>query len=163
MGHTQLCQGLTTPRVNNFLLTPDLNLCYSSSKLFVPLCSIAVYLSKLALSPALSFPLVLDGPSEISLELFLLQAEEALQSQPAFIEALCVSSWPSLDPLQQRHISLVPGAPGLDAAFQMGPQKVEAEEDNALPCLAATPLGQCIPGWIWSSMLQAYVFGSELS
>jgi len=47
--------------------------------------------------------------------------------------ALCASSWPSLDPLQQIHILLVLRVPSLDAVLQMGPYQGRAEEDNTLP------------------------------
>jgi len=44
-----------------------------------------------------------------------------------------------LDLLQQLHILLVPGAPGLDVLFWMQPPKGRIEGDNSLPVPAGYP------------------------
>jgi len=53
--------------------------------------------------------------------------------------ALCAYLWPPLDLLQQLHIFLVLGAPGLDPVLQLGPHNVRAERDKHLPLPAGHP------------------------
>ena len=65
-------------------------------------------------------PQVLEGHCEVSLQLSLLQAEQSQLPQPVFIgEVLQPSDHPHgslLDSLQQLHIFLLLGAPGLEDA-----------------------------------------------
>jgi len=66
----------------------------------------------------------------------LLSAKQTQLPQPFFIGEVLQHSdhlrSSSLDSLQQLHIFLVLGAPGLDTVFQMGPQESRVEGDNHL-------------------------------
>jgi len=72
----------------------------------------------------------------LSLEPFL-QAEQGQQlPQPVLIGEMLQPSnllhGPLLDLIQQLHVFLVLGAPGLDTVLQMGPYNGKAEGDNHL-------------------------------
>ena len=86
---------------------------------------------------------VLEGCNKVSPEPSLLQTEQAQLSQPVFIgEALQPSDHlcgPALDLLQQLHILLVLGAPGLDTVLQMRAQEGRMQVDNHFLHTAGQP------------------------
>ena len=87
---------------------------------------------------------MLEGHCEVSAEPSLQQAKQAQFFQRFSVgEVLWPSdhlSGPPLDPLQELHVFLVLGVPGLDAVFWMGPHKSQVEGDNHLPLPAGRPL-----------------------
>ena len=134
-----LCLCPITLVVKNLFLTYSLNLFSFES---VSPCPITINMHKksVPLLPA-SFFQVLEDYNEVSPEPSLLQVK---QSQLPFIigevlqhpDYLCT---PFLELLQQLHILLEPGAPGLDTVLQMGPHKGRAERDNPLLLQAGHP------------------------
>ena len=79
-------------------------------------------------------PLVLEGHNEVALEPYLLQAEQAQLPHCAFMgEVLQPCDNPHgspLDLLQQLHMLLVLGTPGLNTVLQMGPWQGRTEGDS---------------------------------
>jgi len=94
-------------------------------------------MQQVSLSPVYKSCLGTRRPQQSVPEPNLLQAEQVHLPQPFFIGKMLQPSdhpcGPHLDPLQQLHIFLVPGMPGLNAQLQMSHHKNRAEGDNHLP------------------------------
>ena len=126
MGHHtflgSLCQSLTTLWLKKFLRICNWNLPIFNLKPFPFVLVLTVWV-KTQKNLCISFLDVLEGCNETSLEPSPLQAEHAELPQPFFIEEVLQSSdhfhSPPLDLLQQLHIFLVLGSPGLDTLFQV--------------------------------------------
>ena len=84
---------------------------------------------------------VLEGSYKVSSEPSRLQAEKPQLTQPAFVGEVLQPSdhlhGPSVDLLQQSHVLLVLGAPGLIAVLQLGSHKSRIEGQNHLPWSAS--------------------------
>ena len=149
MGHlpplNNLFQPLITLVVKIIFLTFSLNLPSSSLK---PLpCPIATGSAKKPVLIFLISPLwVPKACTKVSLEPYLLQAEQRQLSQPFLTgEVLHPSGHlcgPPLEPLQQLHVFPVLRAPELDAGLQVGSQQSRGVE---------SPPSTCWPRCFWCS------------
>jgi len=119
--------GLTGLWVKNFFLISNFSLLSLSLKPFLLVLSIHSYAKKVSPSPACKLLSSSEGPQWCVPRAFSSPSQSSQFPQPFFTGELLQPSdhlsGPPLDPLQELHVLLVLGVPGLDSVLQMRPRK----------------------------------------